>query len=515
MNWIRTSLTALILVLATEPLAAQTVRSGAGEPLSAIDWLSDSVSLPSPVITPAPVAPPAAPVPSVTVLPLGAPVADDAGLFGAGVVGLPSDLWGGSSARDLARGFLTVPEISTPTLREYFASLAMAKFDPPVDAAIDNSLYLARLDTLLSLARLDDAEALIETAGPPTPQSFRRAFDISLLKGTENEACDVISSNPDISPTIPARIFCLARNGEWDVAALTLGTAEALGILTPTEDQLLLHFLDTELLDTDALLPHPASLSPLLFRLYEAIGERPATDNLPIAFAVADLSETVGWRVRLRAAERLAAVEALSHEGLLNVMSDRRPSASGGIWSRVAAIQSLRAALSVGNETQISRALPAAWDAATSAGYQAALAPWIAEQLQEVTLSRRAHNTAFEIALLSNDIDMARLYAGPSDEDQTLLAILTGAPFEIRNAAPLVIAVRRSLSGLAPSESYRMLLDDNRRGEALLKAVAVLAEGMDADPNAVADALSLLKAFGLDDLARAVAAEILLENSQI
>lgn len=502
-------------MLATEPLAAQAAQSGAGEPLSAIDWLSDSVSLPSPVISPAPVAPPAAPVPSVTVLPLGAPVADDAGLFEAQDIGLPRNLWGGSSAKDLARSFLAVPEISTPSLRDYFASLAMAKFDPPVDAAIDSSLYLARLDTLLSLARLDDAEALIEVAGPPTPQSFRRTFDIALLKGTENEACNVISSNPDISPTFPARIFCLARNGEWDVAALTLGTAEALGILTPTEDQLLLHFLDPELFENEELLPRPTSLSPLLFRLYEAIGERPATDNLPIAFAVADLSETVGWRVRLRAAERLTAVEALGPEELLSIMSNRRPSASGGLWNRVAAIQSLRATLSVGNGNQISRTLPAAWDSAVSAGYHAALAPWIAEHLQDVTLSRQAHHTAFEIALFSNDIDMARRYAGSSEEDQTLLAILTGAPFEVRNAAPLAIAVRRSLSGLAPSESYRLLLRDNRRGEALLKAVAVLGEGMDADPNAVADALSLLKTLNLDDLARRVAAELLLENSQI
>jgi len=515
LNWTRTRLAALILVLATEPLVAQAAQGGAGEPLSAIDWLSDSVSLPSPVIAPPPVAPPAAPVPPVTVLPLGAPVADDAGLFPSDDIGLPADFWGGSSASDLARAFLAVPEISTPTLREFFAALAQAEFAPPVDAAVDNSLFLARLDTLLSLAKLSEAEALIQAAGPPQPQSFRRAFDIALLNGTENGACEIISTNPDISPTFPARIFCLARNGEWDVAALTLGTAEALGILSETEDQLLLHFLDPELFEDEELLPRPSSISPLLFRLYEAIGERPATDSLPIAFAVADLSETVGWRVRLRAAERLTAAGALPPEDLLSIISNRRPSASGGIWSRVSAIQSLRAALSGKNAGQISKTLPAAWDAAVSAGYHAALAPWISTRLQDVTLERQAHHTAFEIALFSNDIDMARQYAGSSQDDQSLLAILTDAPFEMRNATPLDIAIRRSLSGLPPGASYRMLLQDNRSGEALLKAIGVLANGVEADPTAVADALSLLKALELDGLARRVAAELLLENSQI
>jgi len=502
-------------VLATEPLAAQAAQSGAGEPLSAIDWLSDSVSLPSPVAAPAPIAPPAAPVPIVTVSPIGAAVADDAGLFPARDIGLPKTIWGGSSAKNLSRALLAVPDISTPTLRAYFALLVQAEINPPIDAASDNSLYLARLDTLLAFARLDEAEALIKAAGPPEPQRFRRTFDIALLKGTEAGSCDVISTNPDISPTFPARIFCLARNGEWDVAALTLGTAEALGILSNTEDQLLLHFLDPELFENDELLPRPSSISPLLFRLYEAIGERPATDTLPIAFAVADLSETVGWRVRLRAAERLTAAGSLSPENLLAVMSDRRPSASGGIWSRVAAIQALRASLSGKSAVQISKTLAPAWDAAASVGYQAALAPWIAAQIQDIHLARQSHHTAFEIALFSDDIEMAKQYAGSSQEDQTLLAILTNAPFEIRNAAPLAIAVRRSLSGLAPSDSYRALINENRSGEALLKAIAILAEGMDADPNAVADALSLLKTLELDSLARRVAAELLLESSQI
>ncbi len=502
-------------MLAAEPLSAQAAQNSAGQPLSAIDWLSNSISLPpKPKITP-PIAPPATPVPTVTVFPLGTPVPDDAGLIEASALGLPETLWGRSSAQSLARGLLAIPDISTPTLRAFLASLMQAKLQPPVDAAVDDSFFLARLDTLLALAKLDQAEALIEAAGLPEPRRFRRSFDVALLKGTEGRACEIIATNPDISPTFPARIFCLARNGKWEVAALTLGTAEALGILSETEDQLLLYFLDPDLFDDEDLLPRPAALSPLLFRLYEAIGERPHTDALPIAFAVADLSETVGWRVRLRAAERLTEAGALAPEALLDVISDRRPSASGGIWTRVSAIQAVRAALQTQNAAEISRTLPVAWDAASSAGYHAALAPWFAARIQGVTLERRAHHAAFEIGLMSNEIDLAKQYAGNSEDDRTLLAILTGTPFEIRNAAPLAIAIRRSLSGLPPSENYGMLMREDRSGEALFRAISVLAEGVDADPAAVADALSLLKSLGLDTLARRTAAELLLEDSQI
>ena len=501
--------------MATGQVTAQADQSRAGEPLSAIDWLSDSVALPPAVSAPTIVAAPTAPVPNVTVLPLGAPVPDDAGLFPASALGLDDDIWGESSAQALSRELLGIPPITTPTLRAFLATLMQARFKPPVDAAIDDSLFLARLDTLLALAKLDEAEALINDAGSPEPRRFRRSFDIALLKGTETEACDVIANNPDISPTVPARIFCLARNSEWDVAALTLGTAEALGLLSETESQLLLHFLDAELFEGEPLLPRPDALSPLFFRLYEAIGERPQTDTLPLAFAVADLTETVGWRTRLRAAERLTGAGALDPATFLDVVSNRRPSASGGVWGRVTAIQALRAALGSGNASEISRTLPVAWDAANSAGYHAALAPWLGERIRDIALERRAHHTAFEIALLSNDIETARKYADTSEDDRTLLAILMGAPFEIRGAGPLAIAIRRSLSGLAPSESYQMLMRENRRGEALFRAISALAEGVDADPNSIADALSLLQVLGLDTLSRRTAAELLLEESRI
>lgn len=515
MNWKRIRDSAVLVILATEPLAAQAAQGDVGQPLSAIDWLSDSVSLP-PIQPPAPVvAPPAAPVPSVSVAPLGAPTPDDAGLIDPSDLSLPADLWGGSSAQDIARQLLAIPEISTPTLRHFLAQLVQARLTPPVDAAVDDSLYLARLDTLLALARLDEAEALINAAGAPEPRRFRRSFDIALLKGTENEACDIIETNPDISPTFPARIFCLARNGEWEVAALTLGTAEALGILTETEDQLLLHFLDPELFEGEELLPRPASISPLLFRLYAAIGERPQTDTLPVAFAVADLSETVGWRVRLRAAERLTAVGALDPEVLLDVIADRRPSASGGLWSRVAAIQAAKSAFDRNSSADINKSLSRAWDAAHSAGYNAALALWFAERLRGVTLDRQTHHTAFEIALLANDTEMARQYANASEDDRTLLAVLTGNVAAMRTDSALTTAIRRSLSGLQPSESYRILMNSDRRGEALLRAITTLSEGAEADPSAIADALAILKSLGLHTLAQRTAAELLLEDSQI
>jgi hypothetical protein len=56
---------------------------------------------------------------------------------------------------------------------------------------------------------------------------------VTLLTGTEHDACAILRSQPALAPTLPARVFCLARNGDWNAAVLTLNTARALGDVTP------------------------------------------------------------------------------------------------------------------------------------------------------------------------------------------------------------------------------------------------------------------------------------------
>ena len=48
-------------------------------------------------------------------------------------------------------------------------------------------------------------------AGPETPQLFARWFDVTLLMGQEDAACDRLIAMPHLAPDYGARIFCTAR----------------------------------------------------------------------------------------------------------------------------------------------------------------------------------------------------------------------------------------------------------------------------------------------------------------
>ncbi len=311
--WIRITVCALLL---GGPAVAEDA------PLSAIDWLSDSVAIEESEQP-------------ISVLPL-EPSPRTLGIMSPASVGLPADIWFASENEVLVSLLREMPTEMPLPMREVLATLVSVEVPT---AGGDWAFLLARIDALLALGRIDDARRLADAAGGDDPALFRRQFDIALLTGHEDEGCQTLEGRPDMSPTYPARIFCLARRGDWPAAALTLGTAEALGVLQPAEAELIGRFLDDG--ESDLLPPpeRPDVVTPLMFRLFEAIGEPLPTRTLPLAFAHADLRPQNGWKARIEAAERLYRAGAIDDARLLGIYLEREASASGGTWDRVVAVR--------------------------------------------------------------------------------------------------------------------------------------------------------------------------------
>ncbi|MCT8160553.1 hypothetical protein KVX96_10695 [Pseudoruegeria sp. SHC-113] len=484
------------------------------QPLSAIDWLSDSIRDPV-TLPPDPedgIADSAA-VGTITVTPLDAPGLDAVGLLPNSVTGFPRDLWGDSSIEDLARLIARADVRSSPALQDLLYTLLLAELDPPRGADTDNTLFLARVDKLLELGALDQSKALLERAGPDTSALFRRWFDVSLLTGTENAACDALRAKADIAPTFQTRIFCLARNGDWNAAALTLETAKALGYLTEEEDALLARFLDPLLFEGLPPLALPAHPTPLVFSMYEAIGQPIATSTQPLAFAHSDLRPVSGWKAQIEAAERLARSGAIAENLLLGIYSERLPAASGGIWDRVAALQRFDVALRARNPNAIAQTLPPAWKMMREAGLETAFARLYGAQLADFSLTGEPARIAFRLGLLSPDYEtIARANSPTAPGDAFLASVAEGTPLPPPPGSLRAAAVAEGFSSLTPPARYATLLQENRIGEAILTASQDFAGAFQGDPSDAAGAISLLRAVGLEDTARRAALEFLLAD---
>lgn len=496
-----------MLVALLSPGAAQ-----AEAPLSAIDWLSQSVA------TPPPPAPPVEPAVSaggmaseVTVSVLDAPSPDAAGLLPVSATGLPADLWGLGRTAEIAALIAVDRSDALPALKGLLLTLLLAEIRPPADAGQGGDLLLARVDRLLEMGALDQAGALLDAVGTTNPDRFRRAFDVALLTGAEDRACVEMMATPALAPTFPARVFCLARSGDWNAAALALRTGVVLGYVSPPEEALLSRFLDPELYEGEGTLVPPSPVTPLAWRMLEAIGETLPTGSLPLAFSNAELRETAGWKAQVEAAERLTRAGVLEPNVLLGLYTSRAPAASGGVWDRVEAFQAFDAALASGDAAQVWAALPEVWARMTEVELEVPFAELFAERLAALPRPVPVPGIAYRVILLSQDYETAAALHPPETAAELFAAAV--ARGDVTGVTPpdsLARAIAAAFAAPDPGEALVALIEGDRLGEAILTAIDRVRGGVQGDLRGVTEGLSLLRQVGLEDVARRTALELLL-----
>ncbi|AUH34011.1 hypothetical protein [Paracoccus tegillarcae] len=464
--------------------------ASAQQPLSASDWLSGSIQAPpressgwrpdderpSDAQRATPGAPPVAEtgaVGKVAVSRLDETDPDRAGTISARAAGLPANLWAGSDAEVLA-SMIDGSSARLPATNALLRRILTAQLTPPTmtGEAERGRLFLARADRLLDMGANADAARLLVSAGQRTPESFRRLFDVALLAGEEGRACSVMNDTPGIAPSFGARIFCLAQSGDWSAAAITFHGAERFGLIPRDRLALLAQFLDDSYVDAGETLEPPQPVTPLDFRMHEAVGQPLPTAQLPLAFGYSDLRSTTGWKARLEAAERLSRAGTLPAQQMALIYSEQKPAASGGVWERVGAYQRLQQALDTADAEATGKALIDSFDEFARAGMAGVLASLVA-------------------ADLPSDLN------GRAGEIAGWLQQWQGLP-TTRPVPPD--------PALAGGQASTLAQGDDRHGEAVLEAIAQIDSGLDGDKAQAAKALASLRALGLTaeaDLAQA------------
>ena len=508
--------------LVTLVMISQPGQLRAEPPLSAIDWLSKSVttkassaslSRPASPLRPnePPIAKGGALPESVTVSDLDDSSPDGVGLLPSDVTGLPHELWGMAHASEVMSALTTTDPGDLPALRSLLLTLLLAEAEPPVDAPGDGRLLTTRIDRLLQLGALEQADAMIEASGSTSATLFRRTFDVALLTGNEDRACKTMRARPNLSPTPQARIFCLARSGDWDAAALTLRTGATLGQLTSDDEALIGRFLDPDLYEDEPPPVPPQPVTPLAWRMFEAIGEPLPTNGLPLAFAYAELGPNAGWKAQLEAIERLSRAGVVAPNQLLGLYTERKAAASGGVWDRVDAFQDFDAAMNAGDPVAVARALPIVWERMIEAELEVPFAMLYGGALAKLPLTDDAACLALRVGLLSPAASEIATSSECVDASSPFLAGL--AQGDVAGIIPpdsTARAIAPAFRAPDPGPELQALLDEDRPGEAILAAINRISMSLSGDQRGVAQGLSLLRAAGLERVARQTALELMI-----
>lgn len=501
-RWMRINTGSIIAALIA---ATGTATAESSDPLSAIDWLTQTPTVTLDITPDEPPVVEGGNSPQISVGQLDSEGRDAVGLLPSKVTGLPNSLWQESNANRLAELLAVQSAEAFPAMQALTYTLLLAEANPPIDTQGKDTLLLKRVDKLVSLGAIEQANALLVRANPNVPELFSRWFDVALLIGEEDRACEELTAAPHLAPSYAARVFCLARAGDWNLAAVTLNSANSLDLISEETDALLLRFLDPELFSEEPLLVSVSDPSPLNFRLYEAIGEAQPTASLPRAYSHSDLRDSAGWKPRLEAAERLARVGALPENRLFAIYTENRPAASGTVWDRAKAIQKFEAALTSKDQSKIEQSLPAAWEAMQNARLEVPFARFYAEKLSGFALQGEVATLAGKILLLSPIYEKT----SSTGSDKFLSALAMGTPPK-QSADPLEQSVADAFHGAGVPQALTNRLARGQLGEVILQAMTLFSQGAAGDLRALTSALSTFRSIGLEDTARQAALQVLL-----
>jgi len=505
-------------------LAMAVLLAGAAHaepPKSAIDWLSESLLQPPNFVISPPGRTGHGQSAIITSMPLEMVSRDAAGILPPEITGFPRGIWGDLPSADAALLLQSVGPSALPEVASLFKQVLLAQSNPPLDAGPEGALLLARIDTLFAMGALDEAETLILLAGVSEPEIFRRWFEISLIGQRTNAPCTALKARPSLSDDVSTRTICLARSGDWNAAAITVSLAESLGQIAVVDADLLVRFLDPEMFAGLPDAGNPEPLDPITFTLRESLAlPRPETP-LPLPYLNADLTLHTPARQRILAAERLVRASATPPNLLFAAYRGARAASSGGAWGRAELVQELDAALVSEDDERLAKALTAAMVAFADASL---LAPFSIEYGDTLAHFPPAPETGQiaprirRLLLLAGHPLAQWANLGPTDPSLVQFATRLASHTPIQGVSPygdaLPEAIHLAFANLTPPQQDLPALvakiDAGNFAEVLLRALALLANGRDSDPQSLHEGLYLLRKLGLEDSARKVAIQLLL-----
>lgn len=206
------------------------------------------------------------------------------GLISVENTSFPGNIWNSSSEKLLAQKVNEMPEFELSSVNKLFKRLLILDTEPPINSIGSKnmgSLFLiSRIDKLIEFGAIDEAETILDYIKNPGFELLKRKMDVALINGRLQGICKEIKSHSHSTVFLKFKILCLAREGDWNAAAIIFSVGSTLKLFTPIEKKLLLNFLDPEINIEIEKKEISKNLSPINFYLFLSRNSLPNSKNL-------------------------------------------------------------------------------------------------------------------------------------------------------------------------------------------------------------------------------------------
>ncbi|MCY4259544.1 MAG: hypothetical protein OXC91_04695 [Rhodobacteraceae bacterium] len=438
---------------------------------------------------------------------------DTIGLIGPESSPLPTELWHRSRTEDLAALFARQTAALPASLLEILYLLLLTETSRPGIGAGDGRLLAARLDSLLTLGAVDQAQALFGIIGPNRPAFYSRWRDLALLDGDVLEVCNRLLVRSSLSSALVDHIYCNHATGNTGQAQNLMAVARSMESLSSDEEMILnLLFAPAETHAPGAqagpiVLTDDSNviLIRILFDHTHNSGLIPDTVKLAPLRIAADLPAPL----RFHAALMLVRSQAISYEPVLTIARDAQWELEGPAAEAVRLLLAFDRAIMLDETGRSAALLDRLFPYLVETGLLHAFADYYAEELGFI----RVASSLAQQVILALGGTAGECNCGPLGGDERYLADLIrltgGIPTDWSDLPQghLMQSLLAGLAGIIATPGLQDLVEADRHGEALLTILTPFNDPETISGAHLQDAIALLVNYNDAERARSLAIE--------
>ncbi len=444
------------------------------------------------------------------------------GLISIETTKLPTDLWSNSNEKVLSEKLNNMAKRSLASTKKIFKRLLIVDAKPPLNSiGMKNMGYLfllSRVDQLINLGAIDEAEEILNYIEEPSVEFMKRKIEVASLNGRLSKTCDLANKYPNFDGMLQFKIICLVRKNDWQAAALAFTVGSSLKQFDEKEKQLLLNYLDPDIVSYNPNDFQINDISPTNFYLMHGKKELIPPDVIPNKYAYVFSRPGMSPNMRIKHMEQLASDYIVNANTLFNLYrsSEYEDREEANITKKT--VIELDQSFNSNSERKKLLALKKATKVFQKKKLLTQLSNEYIDELKRLDYSDDARLNDLAIALLSltDGVSNKLFMFDPTNPDIKCLIDIKKKVFINNEADTALCQLVKQLNVETIKKSFPRSTnydDQIEKGLILLESLNLLENGFSTEFKELKLSLSMLTKIGLIDLVNEISIELMVFNA--
>ncbi len=435
---------------------------------------------------------------------------------------LPDDLWINSSEKALSEKLHNMSSLSLASTNKIFKRLLLIDAKPPLNSiGIKNmgySFLLSRIDQLINMGALDEAEEILNFIKEPSIEFMKRKIEVASLNGRLSKTCDLANKYPNFEGMLQFKIICLVRKNDWQAAALAFTVGSSLKQFNQKEEQLLLNYLDPDIETNYNNKIEIDDLSPTNFYLMHGKKEFNPPDVIPNKYAYAFSRSDMSPKVRIKSVEQLASNYVVNANTLFDLYRSSPYDGKEKTLETKRTVIELDKSFMNDNEQQKLSALRKATRVFEKKNLLVQMSTEYKDELKKLYLSddERLVNLAIALLSLTDSMGSDFFKSGSTTPGINCLIDINKKIFKNYKTDNDLCRLVKKLNIEIIKKSFprnRDYDDQMEKGLILLESLNLLGDGLATEAQELRLGLSMLTKIGLIDIVNEISIELIALNA--